>query len=126
MTDSLKPWREVVLIGLPNCIVRSGTMTSRNRCMDVIDGSGRGGGDGDDGASGAAGDAERCAQTRCTPPEPSTSTGLTCFACHCFLGLGLCATTAGHADRVWSLAWNHNGTVLASCSGDKTISAHRN
>lgn len=35
------------------------------------------------------------------------------------------AAAAGHTDRVWSLAWNHNGTVLASCSGDKTISAHR-
>ena len=30
---------------------------------------------------------------------------------------------AGHADRVWALAWNPAGAgpVLASCGGDKTV-----
>lgn len=29
---------------------------------------------------------------------------------------------SGHKDRVWSVAWSHSGTVLASCGGDKTVS----
>nr|CAB3230984.1 probable cytosolic iron-sulfur protein assembly protein CIAO1 homolog [Phallusia mammillata] len=31
------------------------------------------------------------------------------------------ATLAGHADRVWDVKWNANGTLLASCGTDKTI-----
>lgn len=27
----------------------------------------------------------------------------------------------GHKDKIWSLSWNPNGNLLASCSGDKTI-----
>ncbi|RVW48091.1 Protein CIA1 [Vitis vinifera] len=27
----------------------------------------------------------------------------------------------GHNDKVWSLAWNPTSTLLASCSGDKTV-----
>ena len=31
---------------------------------------------------------------------------------------------AGHQERVWCAAWNHLGSLLATCSGDKTISSH--
>ena len=27
----------------------------------------------------------------------------------------------GHSDRVWSLSWHPDGSMLASCSGDKTV-----
>ena len=27
----------------------------------------------------------------------------------------------GHSDKVWDVKWNPTGTLLASCSTDKTI-----
>lgn len=31
------------------------------------------------------------------------------------------ATLEGHEERVWNVAWSPSGSLLASCSGDKTI-----
>lgn len=31
------------------------------------------------------------------------------------------ATLLGHEDRVWCATWSHTGTLLATCSSDKTI-----
>lgn len=31
------------------------------------------------------------------------------------------ATLAGHTARVWDVQWNPTGSLLASCSGDKTV-----
>ena len=33
----------------------------------------------------------------------------------------LLATLSGHDDRVWMVSWHPSGTMLASCSGDKTV-----
>ncbi|XP_065829488.1 probable cytosolic iron-sulfur protein assembly protein CIAO1 homolog isoform X1 [Oscarella lobularis] len=33
----------------------------------------------------------------------------------------LIATLDGHLDRVWKVAWNPSGTLLASCGGDKAV-----
>ena len=30
-------------------------------------------------------------------------------------------TLSGHGDRVWNVAWNPEGTILASCGTDKTV-----
>src|SRR5277367_6707937 len=35
--------------------------------------------------------------------------------------LVLVETLSGHQDRVWGLAWNPSGTILATCGGDKTV-----
>jgi len=37
------------------------------------------------------------------------------------MSMSLISVLNGHQDRVWSVAWNPKGTVLASCGADKTI-----
>jgi len=37
------------------------------------------------------------------------------------LSLKCVQTLEGHGDKIWSLAWNPQGDLLASCSSDKTI-----
>jgi len=37
------------------------------------------------------------------------------------MNMSLNSVLNGHQDRVWSVAWNPKGTVLASCGADKTI-----
>lgn len=39
----------------------------------------------------------------------------------CDLELEVVQTLEGHTDRVWCVAWNHAGTLLASCGTDKTV-----
>ncbi|RWS24041.1 hypothetical protein B4U80_05817 [Leptotrombidium deliense] len=37
------------------------------------------------------------------------------------MSLKCVAVLEGHCDRVWSVAWNRKGDLMASCSSDKTI-----